>query len=99
MEYCELGSASTFLKKNFSEISNVDLTWMCVHIARGMSYLHSKNPVILHNDLAARNILLDKSDGKEGKFLAKVSDFGLANIVDSTPTRNDTELVIPVRYV
>jgi serine/threonine protein kinase len=42
-----------------------------------MTYLHSKD--ILHNDLAARNVLLTKNDiDNDGKYLLKISDFGLA---------------------
>ena len=72
-----MGSLDTFLEENEGEIGAYDLTMMCVHIARGMNYLHSKN--ILHNDLAVRNVLLTKNDReKDGKYLLKVSDFGLS---------------------
>ena len=77
MEHVSLGSLDKFLDEKGDTLDLKELEWMCVHIARGMTYLHSSK--ILHNDLAARNVLLTKNDKEnEGKYLPKISDFGLA---------------------
>ena len=43
-------------------------------IAKGIQYLHSCDPVIIHGDIKPSNILLDHS------FSAKIADFGLARL-------------------
>ena len=47
--------------------------------ARGLEYLHSRTPAIIHRDLTARNVLLDF------QLRAKLSDFGNARIMDLDP--------------
>jgi len=57
----------------------VPLEWrhivkMATDVARGMSYLHSAKPPILHRDLKSANLLVDEN------FNVKVSDFGLSRV-------------------
>ena len=49
-----------------------------IDIANGLAYLHSRTPQVLHRDLTARNILLDKA------MNAKITDFGNSRLVDAT---------------
>jgi len=46
----------------------------CVHIARGMNYLHTLEPPVLHRNLKSQNLLID--DG--GKV--KIADFGWSRL-------------------
>ena len=48
-------------------------------VARGLLYLHTRNPPVVHRDLSARNILLTSS------LVAKISDLGNARIVNLQP--------------
>ena len=48
-----------------------------IDVAHGLAYLHGRSPSVLHRDLTARNVLLDRS------FNAKITDFGNSRIVDA----------------
>ncbi|MED6171296.1 hypothetical protein PIB30_039463 [Stylosanthes scabra] len=45
---------------------------VALDVARGIQFLHSCNPPVIHGDIKPSNILLDRS------FAAKIGDFGLA---------------------
>ena len=47
--------------------------------ARGLDYLHSHTPAIIHRDLTAKNVLLDS------QLRAKITDFGNSRILDLDP--------------
>lgn len=47
-------------------------------VARGLEYLHTRKPSIIHRDCKSSNILINRSG------VAKVGDFGLARVKNST---------------
>ncbi|XP_027331130.1 probable LRR receptor-like serine/threonine-protein kinase At1g74360 [Abrus precatorius] len=75
------------------------LTWrrrleVAIDVARALVYLHHEcYPSIVHRDVKASNVLLDK-DGK-----AKVTDFGLARVVDAGDSHVSTIVAGTVGYV
>ena len=50
-------------------------------VATGLCYLHGHRPPIVHRDLSANNVLLSSDMG------AKISDLGVAKILNMTPAR------------
>ena len=50
-------------------------------VATGLCYLHGHRPPIVHRDLSANNVLLSANMG------AKISDLGVAKILNMTPAR------------
>ncbi|KAI4965315.1 hypothetical protein ZWY2020_054810 [Hordeum vulgare] len=57
-------------------------------ICEGLHYLHNAVPPIYHGDLKPGNILLDKD------MVAKIGDFGLSRVFDTTQTYMTTSGVI-----
>ncbi|KAK8472269.1 hypothetical protein PHAVU_002G154800 [Phaseolus vulgaris] len=51
---------------------------MALDVAKGMNYLHHRNPPIVHRDLKSSNLLVDKN------WTVKVGDFGLSRLKDAT---------------
>ena len=48
-------------------------------VALGLCYLHSQTPSIIHRDLSSNNVLLASN------MTAKISDMGVARILNLTP--------------
>lgn len=74
MKYCPNGSAS----KMGGHMSETDI-WKFIHdVANGLSYLHTQEPPIIHQDIKPENILIDE----QGTYL--ITDFGISKKLRST---------------
>lgn len=75
-----------------SSANNVKLEWdaraaICLGTARGLAYLHEELvPHIVHRDIKASNILLDKD------YKPKIGDFGLAKLFPDNITHITTQI-------
>ncbi|XP_057522762.1 G-type lectin S-receptor-like serine/threonine-protein kinase At1g34300 isoform X2 [Amaranthus tricolor] len=89
-EFMKNGSLDCFLFSTEGDQSSRVLSWkqrfdIALGIARGMTYLHEEcRDCIVHCDLKPENILLDDY------YSAKVSDFGLAKLINPKDHRYRT---------
>ncbi|XP_027333383.1 probable LRR receptor-like serine/threonine-protein kinase At1g07650 isoform X1 [Abrus precatorius] len=67
---------------------------ICLGIAQALAYLHEESRIkIIHRDIKASNVLLDKD------FNAKVSDFGLAKLIEEDKTHISTRIAGTIGYM
>lgn len=78
LEYMSRGSLASILHEPSIELSPQLLCRLLLDAARGMHYLHSSVPPIIHRDLKSANLLVDDV------WRLKVADFGLARIFSKT---------------
>ena len=85
LEFAALGSVFDYVHKRDSNGRRRQLSWplawrIALDAARGMAYLHSFDPPILHRDLKSQNLLLT------AKYRTKLCDFGLSRVKSLTKT-------------
>ncbi|TMW66372.1 hypothetical protein Poli38472_004137 [Pythium oligandrum] len=74
MELCPKGSVYSVIHSDDVHIDWSLLLRMMIDSSRGMHFLHTSNPPILHRDLKSVNLLIDAD------WRCKVSDFGLSKL-------------------
>lgn len=94
-EFFENGSLNRYMRGGGKETL---LDWhtrlkIALGAAKGIAYLHSCEPRIIHRDVKSSNILLDNH------YEAKVSDFGLARFIDPSKTHVTTFLAGTKAYI
>ncbi len=77
-ELMENGSIRDLLSKTDGHLDWKLKIRLAVDAARGMMYLHSRKPPIIHRDLKSSNLLIDK------QFHCKVADFGVSRLKPTT---------------
>lgn len=82
-----------------SKKCSIEFTWrtrssICIGIARGLAFLHEEAcPRIVHRDIKASNILLDKD------LTPKIADFGLARLMPPNATHVSTRVAGTLGYL
>ena len=76
MERLETSLHSYLLDPVNSNLQLKRKAFILLDTARGLGYLHSRTPAIIHRDLTAKNVLLDSL------LRAKIADFGNSRIMD-----------------
>lgn len=77
-EFLPRGSLYRLIHRSNNQLDERRRMRMALDVARGMNYLHSCTPVIVHRDLKSPNLLVDRN------WVVKVCDFGLSRIKHST---------------
>ncbi|RQM27427.1 hypothetical protein B5M09_009800 [Aphanomyces astaci] len=96
VQFLDRGDLYSVLKNPRIQLSwKQPLLSMAIDISRGMAYLHSMDPPIIHRDLKSMNILVSSSFG------AKISDFGLSRekVLDDTMSVTGTPLWLPPEMI
>ncbi|KAK8585963.1 hypothetical protein V6N13_130489 [Hibiscus sabdariffa] len=89
------GSLRQYCKKHKSVEVNAIKSW-AGQILRGLHYLHSHNPPIIHRDLKCNNIFVNGNNGE-----VKIGDLGLATVMQQPTARSvigTPEFMAPVLY-
>ena len=64
-----------------------------VDVSRGLWYLHSHNPPVIHRDLSPNNVLLTS------QFVAKISDLGVAKVIEADSKKTKTRAPGTVDFI
>ncbi|GMN35991.1 hypothetical protein TIFTF001_005679 [Ficus carica] len=71
-EFLPRGSLYRLLHRPNPQLDEKRRMRMALDVAKGMNYLHTSHPTIVHRDLKSPNLLVDKN------WVVKVCDFGLS---------------------
>ncbi|KAG6591461.1 Serine/threonine-protein kinase EDR1, partial [Cucurbita argyrosperma subsp. sororia] len=77
-EFLPRGSLYRLLHRPNSQLDEGRRLKMALDVAKGMNYLHTSHPTIVHRDLKSPNLLVDKN------WVVKVCDFGLSRVKQNT---------------
>lgn len=77
LEYMDAGSLFDVLRNNMLDLGPGTRLHMALDAAKGLLFLHSQTPPVLHRDIKSPNVLVDS------RFATKITDFGLSSVTDS----------------
>jgi serine/threonine protein kinase len=88
-EFCSRGSLRMILNDNNLDLPLLKKVSICLDVADGMLYLHTRSPPIIHRDIKSHNIFI--TEPSLGHFVAKIGDWGSARAVALTGAKTMTQ--------
>ena len=81
LEYMDAGALDDrLMNTDLPVLQWQDRARILLHVARGLVYMHSLDPPVIHRGVKSSNVLLQHGKDGEGTVIAKVSDFGTARV-------------------
>ena len=95
MEYCDFGTLKDWLSfRKVKPIEEYNIWRMVWQFATALSFLHSRHPPILHNDLKPANVLCKYNNIKGfGGIDIKIADFGVCYVLGKISLDLDLMLI------
>lgn len=78
MDYCAVGSVRDGMVLLGRGLTEQEIAHICYQALKGLLYLHSRSPAIVHRDVKAANILINE----QGEV--KIADFGVSDRIQQT---------------
>ncbi len=88
-ELCTKGSLRMLLNDRKESLSLLEKLSICLDVADGMMYLHSRNPPIIHRDLKSHNIFV--TEASPANLIAKIGDWGSARAIALSGSKSMTQ--------
>ena len=83
-------SLTTFVEENKSEIAFSKKVTIVYDVSQGLSFLHNREPPMLHRDLTPNNVLLMQA--LTNQLVAKIADLGVAKVVRTDNRQTKSKL-------
>ncbi|MEQ1830815.1 MAG: protein kinase, partial [Pirellula sp.] len=90
--YCPGMNLGQWLARNPNRLSYAQIVELMICLAEAIAYCHDRN--ILHRDLKPANVLLFPTEHGPLPFLPRLTDFGLAKVLESTLTETGSSVLL-----
>lgn len=87
-ELCSRGSLRMLLNDRRINLNLAKKISLCLDVADGMHYLHTRSPPLIHRDLKSHNVFV--AEPSPGKYVAKIGDWGSARAIQLQGSKSAT---------
>ena len=94
MEKVDGGSLSQYLKRRGHRLGTAEAIQICIDVLEGLSVAHAQG--VVHRDIKPDNVLIDDTSSE---LRAKVTDFGIAGLIEGSAHTRLTSLVGTPEYM
>lgn len=90
--FCPGTNLAQWLKEHGDQLTISQIVELMICLSDAMAYCHYRN--VLHRDLKPANVLLFPTEHSQLPFLPRLSDFGLAKVLESTLNETGSSVLV-----